>query len=82
MSRIVVISYWFFPENSARSFHTQGLVTGLVKEGFSVDLIVHSVDRQQEFKISDSEDRFRVHSIRPGYFLHKKNIDVILINLY
>ena len=72
MKHVIVVGYWFYPENSPRSFHTQGLINGLIDSGFEVDLVLPHVDKQEEFSMNTDTNKLRIHSVKPGYFLHKR----------
>lgn len=81
MKRVMVISYWYYPENVARAFHVKGIVSSLVQEGYNVDLIIPRNSMYQEIDARES-DNITIHQVKPGSILHKEKIDGMLIEIY
>ncbi|HDR7446975.1 MULTISPECIES: transporter [Bacillus] len=71
MKRVMVISYWYYPENVARAFHVKGIVSSLVQEGYNVDLIIPRNSMYQEIDARES-DNITIHQVKPGSILHKE----------
>ncbi|MDF9507828.1 transporter, partial [Bacillus cereus] len=71
MKRVMVISYWYYPENVARAFHVKGIVSSLIQEGYHVDLIIPRNNMYQEIDARES-DNITVHQVKPGILLHKE----------
>lgn len=69
MSEVLVISYWYYPENTARSFHAKGIVNALIKNGYKVHLLLPYDDIFKN-KLHDSNN-LTIHLIKPGFLLHK-----------
>ena len=53
MERILVIANAFYPQNNPRSFQTQGIVKGLCKNGYKVDLVLPKRDINLEMQIEN-----------------------------
>ncbi|PEE99888.1 transporter [Bacillus thuringiensis] len=71
MKRVMVISYWYYPENVARAFHVKGIVSSLIQEGYHVDLIIPRNTMYQGIGTKESEN-ITVHQVKPGILLHKE----------
>ncbi|MDF9464923.1 transporter [Bacillus sp. FSL K6-0273] len=71
MKRVMVISYWYYPENVARAFHVKGIVSSLIQEGYHVDLVIPRNNMYQEIDARES-DNITVHQVKPGILLHKE----------
>ncbi|MDA2341203.1 glycosyltransferase family protein [Bacillus cereus] len=71
MKRVMVISYWYYPENVARAFHVKGIVSSLIQEGYHVELIIPRNNMYQEIDARES-DNITVHQVKPGILLHKE----------
>ncbi|MCU5405856.1 transporter [Bacillus cereus] len=71
MKRVVVISYWYYPENVARAFHVKGIVSSLIKDGYHVDLVLPKNAMYQEIGNKNSNN-ITLHQVKPGILLHKE----------
>ncbi|EOP16790.1 MULTISPECIES: hypothetical protein [Bacillus] len=71
MKRVVVISYWYYPENVARAFHVKGIVSSLIKDGYHVDLVLPKNAMYQEIG-NKNLDNITLHQVKPGILLHKE----------
>ncbi|AFU15927.1 hypothetical protein MC28_4505 [Bacillus thuringiensis MC28] len=71
MKRVVVISYWYYPENVARAFHVKGIVSSLIKDGYHVDLVLPKNAMYQEIG-NEKMDNITLHQVKPGILLHKE----------
>ncbi|WP_242299985.1 transporter [Bacillus cereus group sp. BfR-BA-01448] len=71
MKRVVVISYWYYPENVARAFHVKGIVSSLIKDGYHVDLVLPKNAMYQEIG-NKSSNNITLHQVKPGILLHKE----------
>ncbi|MCU4930502.1 transporter [Bacillus cereus] len=71
MKRVVVISYWYYPENVARAFHVKGIVSSLIKDGYHVDLVLPQNAMYQEIGNKNSNN-ITLHQVKPGILLHKE----------
>ncbi|SCB02247.1 Uncharacterized protein BWINRA5_05718 [Bacillus mycoides] len=71
MKRVLVISYWYYPENVARSFHVKGIVSSLLKDGYHVDLVIPQNAMYQEIE-NQNMDNITLHQVKPGILLHKE----------
>ncbi|AKR12095.1 transporter [Bacillus thuringiensis] len=71
MKRVVVISYWYYPENVARAFHVKGIVSSLIKDGYHVDLVLPKNAMYQEIG-NKNLNNITLHQVKPGILLHKE----------
>ncbi|PEA54436.1 transporter [Bacillus pseudomycoides] len=70
MKRVLVISYWYYPENTARAFQANGIVNALLRDGYHVDLVLPHNDIYKEL-IAQNMDNMTIHQVKPGFLLHK-----------
>ena len=79
MKRILLIGYHFYPETSAHTYQTEGLVNGFCKSGYSVDLIVpdfFSTEERKKFIAKRGLTNLTIHSIKPsGRFARLLGLD-------
>ncbi len=71
MKRVLVISYWYYPENVARAFHVKGIVTALLQEGYHVDLVLPHNGMYEAIN-TQNMDNITIHQVKPGFLLHKE----------
>ena len=81
MKRVLVNSYWYYPENTARAFQVRGIVNALLKDGYKVELIIPHSELYKDLSELETE-ALTIHQVKPGFILHRSKIDGILIEIY
>ncbi|ASS89467.1 hypothetical protein [Aeribacillus pallidus] len=66
---VLIVGYWYLPNNSARTFHTQGLINSLLDHKYNVDLVVPS--ENNNISVIKISDQFTIHKIKKGFLLNK-----------
>ncbi|WP_154991599.1 glycosyltransferase family protein [Priestia megaterium] len=74
---VLIIGYWYLPNNSARTFHTQGIISSLLKNGYKVELIVPSENNKTS--VIEEKHNFTIHRVKRGIFLNK-NVNAKMYN--
>ncbi|HFU6609345.1 MULTISPECIES: transporter [unclassified Bacillus cereus group] len=70
MKRVLVNSYWYYPENTARAFQVRGIVNALLKDGYKVELIIPHSELYKDLSELETE-ALTIHQVKPGFILHR-----------
>ena len=67
--KILIASYFFYPENTPRAFRTAELVKVFLKNGHKVDLFIP--DYNHDYSDFSSSENLKIFKLRTGFLLNK-----------